>query len=81
MGRWKCKGERKVVEVVGRWKGKRWEKGWKSLNIKKINVKNNYRKIGKKNNLDANVGQLECSNNECYTSTFWYIYRCGLIGV
>ena len=47
MGRWKCKGERKVVEVVGRWKGKRWEKGWKSLNIKKINVKNNYRKIGK----------------------------------
>ena len=24
------------------------EKGWRSVNIKKINVKNNYKKIGKK---------------------------------
>ena len=29
-----------------KWKGR--EKGWRSVNIKKINVKNNYRKIGKK---------------------------------
>ena len=36
------------------------EKGWRSVNIKKKNVKNNYRKIGKKkdNDLNADVGQL-----------------------
>ena len=47
MGRWKGKGGRKIEEVVGRWNGK-GEKGWKSVNIKKINVKNNYKKIGLK---------------------------------
>ena len=48
MGRWKDKGGRKI-EVVGKWNGKRErEKGWRSVNIKKINVKNNYKKIGKK---------------------------------
>ena len=40
-----------------------------------MNVKNNYRKIGKKkdNNVDADVAQLERSNNECYHSAFRYI--------
>ena len=47
MGRWKGKGGRKIEEVVERWNGK-GEKGWKSVHIKKINVKNNYKKIGKK---------------------------------
>ena len=28
-------------------KRKGWKKGWKNINIKKKNVKNNYRKIGK----------------------------------
>ena len=28
--------------------GREREKGWRSVNIKKINVKNNYKKIGKK---------------------------------
>ena len=38
--------------------------------LKKINVKNNYRKIGKKkdNDVDVDMTQLECSNNKCYTS-------------
>ena len=33
------------------------EKCWKNVNIKKINVKNNYKKIGKKkdNNVDVDV--------------------------
>ena len=43
MGRWKGKGGRKIEEW---WNGK-WERGWRSVNIKKINIKNNYRKIGK----------------------------------
>ena len=47
MGRWKDKGGRKIEEVIGRWNGK-GEKGWRSVNIKKINVKNNYKKIEKK---------------------------------
>ena len=40
--------------------------------LKKINVKKNYRKIGKKknNNLDADVVQLKHSNNKYYASTF-----------
>ena len=45
MGRWKGKGGRKIEEVVGRWNVK-GEKGWRNVNIKKINVKNNYKKIG-----------------------------------
>ena len=38
-------------------------------------VKNNYRKIGKKkdNDVDANVAQLECSNDKCYVLAFIYI--------
>ena len=32
-GRWKCKGGRKIEEVVERWNGK-VERGWKSVNIK-----------------------------------------------
>ena len=33
------------------------EKGWRSVNIKKVNVKKNYMKLEKKknNNVDANV--------------------------
>ena len=51
------------------------EKCWRSVNILKINVKKNYRKIRKKkdNNIDANVTKLECNNNKCYASTFRYI--------
>ena len=52
MGRWKGKGGRKIEEIVGRWNDKE-EKGWRSVNIKKINVKNNYKKIGKKKNPKA----------------------------
>ena len=46
-----------------------------SVNIKKINVKNNYRKIEKNNNndMDVDVAQLERSNNKYYASTFRYI--------
>ena len=38
-------------------------------------LKKNYRKIGKKNdnNMDANVAQLEHSNNKCYISAFRYM--------
>ena len=57
-------------------KRKGWKKGWKNINIKKINVKNNYRKIGKKknNDIEADVAQLEQNNNKCYASIFRYIY-------
>ena len=60
MGRWKGKGGRNVGEIVGRWKGKRGRKvregeRLESVNIKKINVKNNYRKIGKKKDNDVNA--------------------------
>ena len=38
-------------------------------------LKKNYRKIGKKNDndVDADVVQLEWSNNKCYASAFRYI--------
>ena len=51
------------------------EKSWRSVNIKKLNVKNNYRKIKKikDNDVDADVTQLKRSNNKCYASTFKYI--------
>ena len=40
-----------------------------------LNVKKNYRKIGKKNDndVDADVAQLKRSNNKYYASTFRYI--------
>ena len=43
---------------------------------KKINVKNNYRKIEKEkdNDVDIDVVQLECSNNKYYASAFRDIY-------
>ena len=34
-----------------KWQGR--EKGWRSVNIKKINFKNNYNKIGEKKNPKA----------------------------
>ena len=39
-----------------------------------MNIKNNYRKIGKKkyNNVDANVAQLKRNNNKCYALVFRY---------
>ena len=39
-------------------------------------LKNNYRKIGKKNDngVDTDVTQLECNNNKCYASVFRYTY-------
>ena len=51
------------------------EKGQKIVNIKKKNVKNNFRKIGKKkdNDVDVDIVQLERNNNKCYTSVFRYI--------
>ena len=75
MGRWKDKGGRVVGEVVGRWKGKGGRKVGEVLIFKKKKIRNNYRKIGKKkdNDVDANVAQLECSNNKCYALTFIYI--------
>ena len=41
-----------------------------------MNVKNNYRKIKKKQDNDGNadLAQQEHSNNKCYVSTFIYIY-------
>ena len=43
---------------------------------KNVNVKNNYRKIKKKqdNDVNADLAQQGCSNNKCYTSAFIYIY-------
>ena len=40
-----------------------------------INVKKNYRKIENKkdNDMDADVAQLECNDNKCYTLAFRYI--------
>ena len=37
---------------------------------KKLNIKKNYRKIGMKkdNDVDADMTQLECSNNKFYSS-------------
>ena len=29
----------------------------------------------KDNNMDADMAQLECSNNKCYASTFRYVGR------
>ena len=50
MGRWKGEGRRKIEEVVGKWNGKRErEKGWRSVNIKKINVKKIIGKLEKRN--------------------------------
>ena len=49
------------------------EKGWIKCNHykKNVNVKTNYRKIGKKkdNDVDVDVAQMKRSNNKCYTST------------
>ena len=47
MERWKGKGGRKI-EVVGRWNGKGERKVGELQILKKINVKNNYKKIEKK---------------------------------
>ena len=64
VGRWKCMGRRNVGKSV-------------IIKKKNVNVKTNYRKIGKKNDndVDADVVQLECSNNKCYISTFRCIYH------
>ena len=35
------------------------EKGWRSVNIKKINVKNNYRKIGKEKKKTLKLERLQ----------------------
>ena len=32
-----------------------------------------YRKIRKKNDVNADVAQLKCNNNKCYASAFRYI--------
>ena len=72
------------IKIEGSGEMKRLEKGYrkcKYLKKKKekkregVNVKNNYRKIGKKNDndVDADVAQLERSNNKCYASTFRYV--------
>ena len=63
------------VERSGEMKRYGREKGWRSVNIKKINVKKIW-KIGKKkdNDVDADVAQLEHNNNKYYASAFRYIY-------
>ena len=71
------KGKRKNdinVEGSGEMKRQGREKGWRSVNIKKINVKKNW-KIGKKkdNDVDTDVAQLERSNTKYYASAFRYI--------
>ena len=62
------------LKVAGGWKGKWWKKVGKNVIIKKkkVNVKRNCRKIGKKNDNDvkADIIQLERNNNKCYTSVF-----------
>ena len=64
------------IKVVGRWTDKGGRKSRESVNIywkkKRVNVKKDYRKNGKKlnNNVDADVTQLERSNNKYYVSTF-----------
>ena len=52
------------------------EKGWRSVNIKKkINVIKIIIKLEKKkdNDVDADMTQLERSNNRCYALAFRYI--------
>ena len=75
MESWIGKGGRKG-EVVERWKSEGKRKSWRIVIIKNINVKNNYKKIGKKkvNDVDADVAQLEHSNNKCCASVYIYIY-------
>ena len=68
------KGKRKNdinVEGSGEMKRQGREKGWRSVNIKKINVKKN-QKIGKKkdNDVDADVAQREHSNIKRHASAF-----------
>ena len=46
--RWKCKRGRKIENVVGRWNGKGERKVGEVWILKKINVKNNYKKIEEK---------------------------------
>ena len=63
------------IKVVERWTDKGGRKPGESINIKKkkrVNVKKDYRKNGKKlnNNVDADVTQLKCSNNKYYISAF-----------
>ena len=48
MGRWKGKGGRKIEKNSGKMKWQGREKGWRSVNIKKINVKKIIRKLKKK---------------------------------
>ena len=53
---WKDKGGRKVGEVMGRWKGKGGGERLENCKyFKKINVKNNYKKIEKKKDNDVDV--------------------------
>ena len=40
-----------------KWQGR--EKGWRSVNIKKINVKNNYRRIGKEKKNTLKLERLQ----------------------
>ena len=60
--------------VVGWWKWKEIRKVGRSINIKK-----NYKKIGKKNyNVDINVTQLEDNNNKYFILVFRYILNAKL---
>ena len=54
MESWIGKGGRKG-EVVERWKSKGKRKSWRIVIIKNINVKNNYRKIRKKEKKDNDM--------------------------
>ena len=62
------------IKVVGSGEGGR--NVGKNVNIKKkkkrVNVKNNYRRIGNKldNDVNADITQLERNNNKCYALAF-----------
>ena len=62
-------GEKKTVEklIALSFSHKGGRKVGEVYILKKINFKNNYRKIGKKkdNDVDVDMTQLECSNNKC----------------
>ena len=73
----KMNSDIKVEGSGGDEKVREWEMLEKVYLLKKkVNVKKNYRKIGKKNDndVDADVTQLERGNHKCYASTFKYIW-------
>ena len=71
MERCKSKGGKKIEEVVGRWNGKGERKVGEVQILKKINVKNNYRKIKKKKKKTINNKQ---TNVEAFQALRFYFF-------